>query len=237
MKRFGGFPPRMQFTAVPEPFFSHLLPEIDDIAELKIVLAVIRQLYHKKGYPKFVSNSELLADASLMAAFTADAAPAETVLQSGLKKAIADGILLSLAVTQGDIRQDIYVLNTDADRQLLSRIESGEVTLPGLKAAVSPVIVPESRPDIFSLYEANIGLITPLIADEIKAALRDYPESWLVDAIKEAANQNKRKWSYISAILERWGSEGRADGTYRRDTKKADPDKYIKGKYGHMVQR
>jgi len=58
-----------------------------------------------------------------------------------------------------------------------------------------------------------------------------------LDAIKEAANQNKRKWSYISAILERWAAEGRSDGTYRRDTKKTDPDKYIKGKYGHMVQR
>ena len=37
--------------------------------------------------------------------------------------------------------------------------------------------------------------------------------------------------------LERWSAEGKDDGTYRGDFKKTDPDKYIKGKYGHMVRR
>ncbi|HUT96533.1 MAG TPA: DnaD domain protein, partial [Dehalococcoidales bacterium] len=92
-------------------------------------------------------------------------------------------------------------------------------------------------PDIFSLYEQNIGMLTPMIAEELRDALKVYPENWINDAIKEAVSNNKRKWSYISAILERWTTEGRDDGTYRGDSKKTDPDKYIKGKYGHMVGR
>ena len=64
-----------------------------------------------------------------------------------------------------------------------------------------------------------------------------YPDCWIRDAIKKAVNQNKRKWDYISAILERWTAEGKSDGSYRRGPEKEDPDKYIKGKYGHMVRR
>jgi len=46
-----------------------------------------------------------------------------------------------------------------------------------------------------------------------------------------------RSWRYIARILERWASEGKDSGKYKRDIKKDDPDKYIKGKYGHLVQR
>jgi DNA replication protein len=80
-------------------------------------------------------------------------------------------------------------------------------------------------------------MLTPMIAEELKEAMKLYPESWIRDAIKEAVNQNIRKKSYILAILERWSTEGKGDGTYRGDSKKTDPDKYIKQKYGHIVRR
>lgn len=120
----------------------------------------------------------------------------------------------------------------------MAKVQSGDVPLPGIKTSGPAIVVKEDRrPDIFSLYEENIGMLTPMIADELREARKHYSETWIDDAIREAANQNKRRWSYISAILERWSSEGKTDGTYRGDTKKADPDKFIKGKYGHMVQR
>jgi DnaD/phage-associated family protein len=80
-------------------------------------------------------------------------------------------------------------------------------------------------------------MITPRIADELREAEKLYPKTWIRDAIKEAVNQNKRKWSYISAILERWSSEGKESGAYQRDLKKTGPEKYIKQKYGHMFRR
>lgn len=51
MKQFSGFPAKMQFTPVPNSFFSTLLPQISDIAELKTTLHIFRALYHKRGYP------------------------------------------------------------------------------------------------------------------------------------------------------------------------------------------
>jgi DnaD/phage-associated family protein len=91
--------------------------------------------------------------------------------------------------------------------------------------------------NIFDLYEQNIGMITPIIAEELKEAERLYPPQWIEEAFKEAVTLNKRSWKYIARILERWASEGKDSGEYKRDIKKDDPDKYIKGKYGRFVKR
>lgn len=66
----------------------------------------------------------------------------------------------------------------------------------------------ETPPTLFRLYEENIGAITPLIADQLRADLEDYPESWFPRAIEIAVENNKRSWSYIRAILRRWESDG-----------------------------
>ena len=119
----------------------------------------------------------------------------------------------------------------------MAKVQNGELNLSGLKAKEPAYVDTEEPPDIFSLYEQNIGMLTPMIADELRDAEQLYPQAWIRDAIKEAVNQNKRKIGYILAILERWSTEGKSDGAHRGDSKKTDPDKYIKGKYGHMVRR
>ena len=91
--------------------------------------------------------------------------------------------------------------------------------------------------NIFALYEQNVGIITPMITEELKEAEKLYPPEWIEEAFKEAVTLNKRSWKYIARILERWASEGKDSGEYKRDIKKDDPDKYIKGKYGHLVKR
>jgi DNA replication protein len=91
--------------------------------------------------------------------------------------------------------------------------------------------------NIFALYEQNIGIITPMIAEELKDAERLYPPEWIEEAFKEAVALNKRSWRYIARILERWASEGKDSGEYKRDAKKGGPDKYVKGRYGHLVKR
>ena len=149
-----------------------------------------------------------------------------------------DGARLSIwSLDRDGASEDVYFLNTESNRQIVAKIQNGELKLSGLKAKGQAYVETEEPPDIFTLYEQNIGMLTPMIADELREAEKLYPQDWIRDAIKEAVNQNKRKWSYISAILEHWSAEGRSDGTYQRDSKKTDPDKYIKGKYGHMVRR
>jgi DNA replication protein len=232
MEKFKGFPAKSQFTAVPNAFFSALLPQISDIAELKVTLHVFQALYSKRGYPRFTSYGELLSNKSLM-----DGLKDEAALQKALEMAVKRGTILHLAMARDGKTEDIYLLNDDKGRQAVDRIESGELRLGGLEPKEPALVDKEKPPDIFSLYEQNIGLLTPMMAEELRDALKEYPENWIAEAIKEAVNHNKRKWSYIAAILERWTAEGRDDGTYQRDSKKTDPDKYIKGKYGHIVRR
>jgi DnaD/phage-associated family protein len=229
MKNFSGFPSgRLEFTPVPNILFSALLPDIDDLDELKVALHIIAALYRKKGYPRYLKFADLLSNPALMQSIGS-----EDSLREALKKAVARGTLLNLSFDE----DEIYLLNDGPGRQALARIDSGELDLPGLKT-IRPLPAPaEPLPDIFTLYEQNIGMLTPLIADELRDAEKNYPADWIRDAIKEAALQNKRNIKYITKILENWSVEGRGDGAYQRDSKKTDPDRFIKGKYGHVVRR
>ncbi len=239
MKQFNGFPASMRFTSIPNLFFSSLLPQITDIAELKTTLHIFWSLYSKKGYPRFTTYRELLGNTSLMSSLREGDKPPEEVLGNALDMAVKRGTILHLVIDRDGAPEDVYLLNTESDRRVVAKIQNGELDLPGLKVRGQSYldVDTEPLPDIFTLYEQNVGMLTPMIAEELKQAEKLYPEDWIREAIKEAVNQNKRKWSYISAILERWSAEGKSDGTYRRDSKQADPDKYSKQKYGHMVKR
>jgi len=237
MKQFAGFPAKMQFTALPSLFFSTLLPQISDIAELKITIHILATLLRKRGYPRFVTCGELLANRSLMRGLKQETKQPEEILHQALAMSAKRGTILQLTLDKDGVSEDVYFLNAASDRQAISKIRSGELALAGREVKRQAYTAPEEPPDIFTIYEENIGMLTPMVAEELKEAERLYPAAWLRDAIKEAVNQSKRSWSYISAILERWSSEGKSDGTYQRDSKKTDPDKYIKGRYGHMVRR
>ena len=237
MKRFNGFPARMEFTSIPNVFFSSLLPQINDMAELKTTLHVLGLLYRKKGYPRFVSYNELLGNNSLVNSLKGAAEPPDKVLRNALKMAAERGTVIHMVLDRDGKSEDVYFLNTEDNRQTVAKIQNGELRLSGLKAPGQAYVAAEELPDIFTLYEQNIGMLTPMIAEELREAEKLYPENWIRDAIKEAINHSKRKWSYIAAILEHWSVEGKDSGTYRRDFEKTDPDKYIKGKYGHMVRR
>jgi len=237
MKQFTGFPTKMQFTPLPNLFFSTLLPQISDISELKTTLHIFQTLYHKRGYPRFITYRELLGNRSLISSLKGAATPPDELLRHALEMATKRGTILHMVLDRDGTAEDIYFLNTESDKQTMAKIQNGEISLSGLKAKEQTYVATEEPPDIFTLYEQNIGMLTPMIAEELNEAMKLYPESWIRDAIKEAVNQNIRKKSYILAILERWSTEGKSNGTYRRDFKKTSPDKYFKGKYGHMVRR
>lgn len=237
MKQFTGFPTRMQFTPIPNLFFSTLLPQISDMAEMKITLHIFAALYRKKGYPRCVSYRELASIPSLMRSLTGTAEPPAEVLCRTLAMAAKRGTILHIALDRDGVAEDIYFLNTESDRKTIARIQNGDLSLAGLRTGGDSDAVITEQPDIFTLYEENIGMLTPLISEELSQAERLYPTDWITDAVKEAASLNKRNWRYISRILERWQKEGRSDGTPGRDSKKTDPDRYVKQKYGHMFRR
>jgi DNA replication protein len=159
-------------------------------------------------------------------------------VRKALEALTEENVLLHLPLKHVDKTEDVYFLNNEANRLAIDRIRNGEIVLPDLKYEKVIQAGPIEAFDIFSLYEQNIGILTPLIADELKEACKRYPEAWIRDAVKEAVSLNKRNWRYIARILEHWLSEGKDNGTYQGNNKKnEDPDKYIRGKYGHMVQR
>lgn len=68
------------------------------------------------------------------------------------------------------------------------------------------------RPNVFAVYEQEIGALTPLIRDRLIDAEETDTESWVIRAIEISAENNKRSWSYIEAILQRWRVEGYGSG-------------------------
>ena len=130
MKQFQGFPARMQFTSIPNLFFSTLLPQIGDISELKTILHIFETLYRKRGYPRFVTYRELLGNKSLMTSLQQTAKSAEEVLRQALETATQRGVILHMTLAGDDGVEDIYLLNTDSQREVAAKIENGEIKEP-----------------------------------------------------------------------------------------------------------
>lgn len=213
MKLFSGFPAgKLDVTPLPNLFFSEVLPAIDDLAELKVTLHIFWLLAHSKIAT--VRASDLRADRTLASALRAT----DTPLEDALARAVARGTLLEWRGAD----DAWYFLNTERGRHAYEKIERATPPLP---RAPEP-LAPSERPNIFALYEQNIGLLTPLLAEELKEAERDYPAEWIAEAIKLAVEHNKRSWRYARGILERWKREGRG-------TKK----KSWYAEYGKFVKR
>ena len=236
MKGFMGFPPgRLRFTPVPDSFFSELLSQIDSLPELKVTLHIIWILHRQKGPERWVSRQELLHDGVLLRGLKSAGIPAERMVEEGLERAVARGTLLHLTGRWQDGGQDDwYLLNSEEGRRTAERIRQGELELVPAAVLDEPRVDVE-RPNIFVLYEQNIGTLQPMIAEELQEAEERYPAEWIAEAFKIAAGQNVRKWRYIRAILERWTTEGKDDGEAGREPEQ-DRYRYIKGRYKDYVK-
>ncbi|MCX7682773.1 MAG: DnaD domain protein [Anaerolineae bacterium] len=222
MRIFSGFPTgRVRHVSLPEPVFTELIPIIDDLAELKVTLHVFWRLERHPGKVRCVRRSELMADTVLLTSLSGiGPSPLETLAQA-LERAVARGTLLRI-----ETPEELYFANTPKGRAAAEMIARGEWPTD---------LERTERPNIFTLYEQNIGLLTPLITEELRQAEQEYPSEWIEEAFQQAIAQNVRKWSYIRAILERWRAEGRGDETARR-TREEDRRRYIEGKYGEYIE-
>lgn len=217
--KFSGFPRRVRSLPAPAPLFGELLERIDDLAELKCLLRVIWLLQQKRGYPRFVTLAEAQADRTL-----AKALPSEPDAIANALDACARRGTLAVAVRgSGKDEERLYALNTETDRLALSRAAADVVVMGYSRSEPDPDALEAGadRPNIYALYEANIGMLSPMIADELKEAEALYPTEWIEQAFREAASANVRHWRYIARILDRWEREGRTDGKPVGHTKKA----------------
>ena len=216
---FDGFSPRVRLVPVPSPVFGPLLEQIDDLSELKCTLRIIWLLYHKKGYPKFVTLKEIFADRTLVASMPSNESQNQAEVERALNLAVQRGTFANFHIKGNGHVEELYVLNIESDKRALKKsfgLSSFSDRIPN----PTPWEAVTEKANIFTLYENNIGMISPMIAEILKEAEDLYPAAWIEEAIKEAVSHNKRNWRYIARILERWEFEGKKDGESRRHTKK-----------------
>jgi DnaD/phage-associated family protein len=235
MKGFPGFPEgKQRLTSIPNLFFSDLLPEIDNLAEMKVTLYAFWALSQKEGAVRYLRLVDFMNDTQFMKGMGPTSTLAAEAMADGIERAVARGTLLHVTVQSADGVTDLYFMNTKKGRAAVDGIIRGEWR-PG-PADDEPITLLIERPNVFVLYEQNIGPLTPIIADQLRDAEDTYPLDWIEEAIELAVKNNVRKWRYVQSILERWRQEGKRDGISRRDTQK-ELRKQIPDEYQDIVKQ
>lgn len=214
-ERFGGFIVETDPSVpIPHAFFTDLLPSIAEPAELHVTLTMFRLVHEAGGFHSPVAHYGLLRDPSLRSALRVPGNPNEPDrrITNGIDLSVGRGSLLRFIARyeQGD--RTWYYVNTPASQAMVAAMSRGAIAAPEAvwDGNDVPQIRPE-RPNIFRRYEQNIGLLTPLVADQIVDAMERYPQDWIEDAITEAVNYNRRNWKYIQRILDSWDTSGRGE--------------------------
>jgi DnaD/phage-associated family protein len=246
---FIGFPDvKMKPVVIPDHFFTELLAQIDDLAELKVILHCFWLLNEQSGEFRYLRGADLRADGILLQSLAGDQSlrTPQAVLEDALQRAVARNVLLRLEIetpaalpstaSMGDL-EDWYFINTVKGRQAIALIRQGK--LHELQSAIpDEARLRVERPNIFVLYEQNIGLMTPLIADQLRDLEKSYAPEWTEEAFEIAVSRNKRSLRYIQAILKRWETEGKQDDNHETTGRTSESDrrrKYIPDEYADVI--
>ena len=195
---FKGFPRSVRYLPVPAPMFGPLLEQIKDASGFIITLRIIWMLQQKKGRLRYVSSEEVFGDKIL-----ANALGSKEAIQNSINMVVKGGILLQI---RRENASDAFMLNSESDREIASDIGS---IYESNDQPADPWEIENNPPEIYSLYEQNIGILTPIMSEKLTEAEGKYPAGWIKEAVEIAVEQNRRSWAYISRILERWDMEGR----------------------------
>lgn len=199
---------------LPAALLSRLMPEIDDLAELKVTVFALAALRQKEGNSRFLRRSEFAADAELMRglAVTDTTQTPGQILDAALQLALERGTFLGAEIDVDDEMRHLYFLNDTAGRDLQRQVNAGEWR----PTYADEIEILPPRPTLFGIYEENIGALTPMIAEAIKMAQTEYPPEWIEEAMRYAVERNVRNWRYIQRVLEGWQQEGRSHETSGR---------------------
>lgn len=238
MAAFQGFPDWSKKTPVPNLFFSGVLPLIDDLVELKVTLHVFWLLAWKKGPYRFATAQELAGDLDLVSGLALEGKDPGKELTRGLERATARGTLLRLDLEKNGASDQLYFINTPADQRVIEQARRGQIDLGAMPKAQPIADAAPVKRTIYELYERNIGMLTPLIAEELKEAEGEYPPEFIEEAFREAVRLNKRSWRYIQRILENWQDQGRFSGKHQGRPEKVRADEQSREyKGGYVTKR
>ena len=229
MTSFKGFADRKTAAvSIPAAFFTELLPAIDDLGELKVSLILFRLLEAQESRIRYVTLRDLIEEVENSKSFGASFVTVKEVILDGVQKACNRGTFIN--GTSGN--EVLYLLNTPHSRAALTALLKGSWS-PQSEEHPEPLFDNE-RPNIFNLYEQNIGPLTPILAEILEAAEKDYPTDWIEEALKLAVKKNVRNWSYVEAILRSWKEKGRNEADQRNN--KENPRRYIEGDLADYIK-
>lgn len=199
---------------IPLAFLRDVVPVITNQDELHTSLAVFRLAAELGSNDTPIAETSIMADGPLRSTLsvTGPATHLDRRIFDALELAVGRNTLLRFVAISGDRETAWYYINTPITRSLVQAMQRQSIPAPSIvwdghdapQIAVDP-------PNVFRLYEQNIGPLTPIIADQLVVAASEYPAEWIEDAIGEAVSYNKRSWRYIQRILENWKESGRAE--------------------------
>lgn len=232
--KFGGFLPGKQPTfVVYSAFISELLPLIDDLAELKVTLYFMWAIQQREGRFRYLRRIDFLRDSDFMAGLAGMDFDPHSTLDAALARACERGSLICADVMLGGEKEQLYFINSELGRTAVDQIQAG-AWVPGF--GDDPVEIMPERPNIYRLYEQNIGPLTPLIAESLKDAQREYPAGWIEEAMRIAVESNARSWRFIRAVLDRWQKEGRKPHEVHERPDEQDGRRFITGQYADFIE-
>lgn len=183
------------------PDFTQKICSVNCQKDCVVLMLTVFQLLSRQEKPTWVLDAYLLADA-VKAAFAGSVDRYEIALAEALEA----GLLLTFTEFHNP-NLHYLIPATPSGTRLFNGLTSGQLSIEQVNQAAPTAL--ESRPNVFELYEKNIGVLTPIIADQLKLDEAEYPYEWIVEAIGEALQHNARNWKYVSAILKSWKEKGR----------------------------
>ena len=203
-------------TPIPDALLDSMLASIGNLDELRCILRALWSIDKQSGSLRYVTI-EMLENDLVLQKLKLDKAS----ICSAMKTAERVGLFAKRILLLDNQERVVFVLAAPTD--LIPNKHS---------ACVNPTmdeerVDAENPPNIFSLYESTIGMVTPFIADELKESENTYPAHWIREAFTVAASLNKRNWRYIAAILNRWYAEDKQNGKSRRHIETIDPKRYL----------
>lgn len=66
----------------------------------------------------------------------------------------------------------------------------------------------DNNKSLLVFEELGFGSISPIILEDIKLLEKEYTETWVIEALKEASEQGIRNIKYVKGILKNWKARG-----------------------------
>jgi DnaD/phage-associated family protein len=180
--------------------------------ELQTLLAFIRLLADGDDDNSIIDEESIIGNERLNAILvtTAVSQSSTSRIMRALNQAVVRGALTRTSVVTSNRQFIQYQLG--ASPTPTPGPQDHETDALEGKASASTPAGNKQAASVYAAYEDNIGMLSPLVADQIRLALELYPAFWIHEAINEAVAYNRRQWRYVQRTLQNWSADGRIPG-------------------------